>query len=127
MYSVVDYAYDTAAGRGHVGRHIGKSEAELWERIHAEGLMEVSTFSNIEEAVKCIDQALMARSESIHAWLRASRYQMLRIVAPLTTPAGLVVTRSPRATQPGLTIKVVLCRDDSRTPPFYVETAFLLR
>jgi hypothetical protein len=47
MYSVVDYAYDTVAGRGHVGRHIGKSEAELWERIHAEGLMEVSTLSNI--------------------------------------------------------------------------------
>ena len=100
---------------------------ELQERIHAEGLREASTFSTVEEAVACIDLALQERSQSIHTWLRAGQHPMHRITVLLAAPTGLVATRSPRQTMPGSTIRVVLRRDDNKTPPFYVETAFLVR
>ncbi len=125
-YTAGDYAFDSLAGRGHVGRHIGRTEAELRERLQQASLQVASSFADLDEAVACIDLALQAEAEAVFRWLQLNRSPVHRISATLPAPCGLVVTLSPRRVMMGATVRVVLRRDAGKSPPCYVETAFLL-
>ena len=124
-YTLADYAFDSLAARGHVGRHVGRTEGQLSDRLQAAGLEVASSFANETEAVACIDLAMQAGAAGIFQWLQSGG-PVHRITATLPTPCGLVVTRHPRRVMLGTAVRVVLRRTASGSPPCYVETAFLL-
>jgi trimeric autotransporter adhesin len=97
-------------GGGHVvEKHVGKSTADLIERLAKEPkIPRASTFNSAAEAQRAVDAALQANSDRVAEWV--SKGAKGKLLPPLEAPfvGGSIVDRGATAAYAGKNVRVIL-------------------
>jgi hypothetical protein len=95
---------------GHLlARHVGKSEAELRQRLAQDkGISAASTFATREEAIRAVKHVVQTNGQRIVKWRDHSSEERLVLRAPLV--AGQVLERGAVAPVQGRKVNLVLQR-----------------
>lgn len=118
-----DLSADEAAGGHTLARHVGRSDAELAERLEREsGLAAASSFDDRAGAERAVGSALGAERARIDAWLRRDRSEILTLSwRGGATPVGRLLARGAARSERVRGARVVLRRRDAG---FFVLTAY---
>jgi hypothetical protein len=122
-----DLAIDESLGGHTLARHVGKSDAELAERLRREPrISAASTYTDRATAERAVGAALAGAGRRLTTWERRSGRRpnlVLNYVDPARRPLGRSLHRSQRAAQPARRAVVVL-RWHERSNRFYVLTSY---
>jgi Bacterial CdiA-CT RNAse A domain len=120
-----DLSVDEAMGGHTLARHVGKTDAELIERLRREPqISSASTYTDRATAERVVGAALASAGRGFDAWrARTGRRPnfVLRYIAPATI--GRSVSRGRSVSVPCTHALVVLRWDDQRHR-FYVLTSY---
>jgi hypothetical protein len=118
-----DLSADEAAGGHTLARHVGRSDAELAERLARESsLAAASSFEDRATAERAVGAVLAAERERIDAWLNRRRDETLAISwSGGGDPVGRLLERGAASAQPVKGARVVLRR---RGAGYFVLTAY---
>ena len=121
--TVRDLSADEAAGGHTLARHVGRSDAELAERLALESsLAAASSFEDRATAERTVGAALAAERDRVDAWLRRERGETLAISSRGgTAPVGRLLERGATTSEPVTGARVVLRR---RGAGYFVLTAY---
>jgi hypothetical protein len=112
---------------GHaILRHVGKTDAELANRLAITTLKRVSTFASLQEAERAVTAVFRANRRQIVDWARTAqpfRTKEFTAAAP-RGGVGRVLMRGSTATIVGKTVRVVFKKEVYRGKLYYVLTAF---
>ena len=110
---------------GHtIEKHVGKSDAYLFERLQSEDISAASTFNNMAEADYLVRMVLSARAELINIRLETERSNKKAFYHKSDTPAGRVLKRGWNTPSAGNQVRVVLIRDQDYEEGFFILTAY---
>ncbi|WP_184139138.1 RNase A-like domain-containing protein [Paraburkholderia atlantica] len=110
-------------------KHVGRTEAQLWERLRLEPKREVvSSFVNIERAEWAISEVMRSNKTRIQAWTRSSiRHIPLDLVETIPGEIGYGLTRQTGKLTSMNRVVVVLKYETYNGMPCYILTAYLQR
>ena len=113
---------------GHtLQRHIGRSDAELIERLEREPqISSASTYTDRARAEQSVGAALATSGRTLEAWENRTGRRpnlVLHYRNPKRQPVGRSLSRSQQASMPSARVLVVL-RWDERGRNFYVLTSY---
>ena len=121
-----DLSIDESMGGHTLARHVGKTDAELAERLRREPqISAASTYTDQASAARAVTGALNASSGELSSWSKR-RGQRPNLVLRYTSrdgPLGRSLARRARAAVPCVRAIVVL-RWDVRRDRFYVLTSY---
>ena len=122
----IDLAADEALGGHTLARHVGKTEAELKERLAEEPhIPAASSFRSREEAERFVSEALRAKDRVIRRWLEFARPgERFPVYYRADEVVGYGIQRSTGMLQPMSRVVVVLKRTDQADKPYFVLTAY---
>lgn len=112
---------------GHtLARHVGRTDAELADRLDRERVSAASTYADRAAAERAVDAALEANSRKLSAWTHRSGRRpnlVLHYVDRSGAPIGRSLFRGESASVPCNRALVVL-RWDERRDRAYVLTSY---
>ena len=125
--TVRDLAIDESLGGHTLSRHVGKTDAELADRLRREPrISAASTYTDRATAERSVGSALTLGGDKLAAWERRSGRRpnlVLHYRNPGTEPLGRSLRRGQkRAT--AATRALVVLRWDERARRFYVLTSY---
>jgi hypothetical protein len=113
-----------AAGGHLIAKHVGKSEAELLQRLAAEPkITGSSSFFDRASAEKAVSQTLSSRNADIQAWL-SGEGKKLQLDHRLLTPVGITVSKGANSAVQTNNLRVVLVRDAKMPTGYKILTGF---
>lgn len=122
-----DLAIDESMGGHTLARHVGKSDAELAERLRLEPrISAASTYTDRATAERAVAAALAGAGRTLTSWERRSGRRpnlVLNYRHPERRSLGRSLRRGRRAAQPASGALVVL-RWHDRSGRFYVLTSY---
>jgi CDI toxin RNase A-like protein len=121
-----DLSIDESKGGHTLARHVGKTDAELRDRLRREQISSASTYTDRAAAEHAVGAALAAGSRTLDAWQNRSGRRpnlVLHYRSPDHEPIGRSLTRSQEVAVPAVRALVVL-RWDERAGDFYVLTSY---
>ena len=122
-----DLAIDESMGGHTLARHVGKSDAELAERLRREPqISAASTYTDRAIAERAVGAALAGGGGRLRAWERRTGRRpnlVLNYVDPQKQPLGRSLRRGQRAAQPAIRAVVVL-RWHERSNKSFVLTSY---
>lgn len=122
-----DLASDEARGGHTLARHVGRSDAQLRQRLRDQpNISAASTYPDRETAELVVGRILELQADRVRSWARrrGSRPNLAVRVADLRgPPVGRVLERGDRTPRPARGAVVVL-RWDLRAGSFYVLTSY---
>jgi hypothetical protein len=123
---VRDLAIDESMGGHTLSRHVGKTDAELGERLRREPrISAASTYNDRATAERSVGSALASGADKLGAWERRSGRRpnlVLNYRSPGKEPLGRSLRRGQKRATPATRALVVL-RWDERARRFYVLTS----
>jgi Bacterial CdiA-CT RNAse A domain len=122
----IDLAADEALGGHTLARHVGKTEAELKERLAEEPhIPAASSFRDREEAERFVSAALRAKDRVIRRWLEFARPgERFPVYYRADAVVGYGIPRSTGMLEPMSKVVVVLERTDQADKPYFVLAAY---
>ncbi|WP_233831904.1 RNase A-like domain-containing protein [Paraburkholderia sp. ZP32-5] len=106
-------------------KHVGRTEAQLRERLRLEpGRTVVSSFINLEQAEWAISETMRANASKIHAWTRAPR-RTLTLEKDVGRKVGYALVRKTDALADCSKVKVILKYGTHNGMPYYILTAMV--
>ncbi|MGF6738888.1 RNase A-like domain-containing protein [Paraburkholderia atlantica] len=106
-------------------KHVGRTEAQLRERLRLEPTKRVvSSFVNLEEAEWAISETMRANALLIKAWTKAPR-EPLRLKKDVGRKVGYALIRKTDALVDSSKVWVVLKYETYNGMPYYILTAML--
>jgi CDI toxin RNase A-like protein len=125
--SARDLSIDESMGGHTLARHVGKTDAELSERLRRErDISSASTYTDRETAERAVGDAVATAGHRLEAWLdrRGRRPNLvLQYKDPQGTPIGRSLSRGRRESVVCDRALVVL-RWDERANRYYVLTSY---
>lgn len=125
--SARDLSIDESMGGHTLARHVGKSDAELADRLRREPqISSASTYTDRASAQRTVDAALASAAGRIDEWQRRRGRRpnlVLHYVARKQASVGRSLARGQRASVACDRVLVVL-RWDERSDRFYVLTSY---
>ena len=122
-----DLSIDESMGGHTLSRHVGKSDAELQDRLKRERqISAASTYTDRATAERAVGKALASHGDELKAWQnrRGRRPNLvLRYVAQDQQSIGRSLSRGRRTPVP-CTHALVVLRWDERADRFYVLTSY---
>ena len=121
-----DLSIDESRGGHTLARHVGKTDADLRDRLRREQISSASTYTDRAAAERAVGTALAAGGRTLEAWQsRTGRRPnlVLHYRSPNHEPIGRSLSRSQQAAVPADRALVVL-RWDERAGDFYVLTSY---
>ena len=122
-----DLAIDESMGGHTLSRHVGKSDAELAERLRREPrISAASTYTDRATAERSVGSALASSNAKLTAWERRIGRRpnlVLNYTSPGKEPMGRSLRRGQKRATPATRALVVL-RWDERARRFYVLTSY---
>lgn len=99
------------AGGHLLARHVGKTEAELRQRLKSDPkISAASSFKDRAIAEEGITAAILLNSKRIEAWLKGKQDRLVFIYKH-KTPVGISVARNTPAAREAFYLRLVLVRD----------------
>jgi len=122
----IDLAAEEALGGHTLARHVGKTEAELKERLAEEPhIPAASSFRNREEAERFVSEALAAKDRVIRRWLAFARPgERFPVYYGADEVVGYGIPRSTGMLEPMSEVVVLLERTDQADKPYFVLAAY---
>jgi CDI toxin RNase A-like protein len=124
---VRDLSVDESMGGHTLARHVGKTDAELADRLRREPqISSASTFTDRGVAERAVGAALASAGGRLAAWQSRSGRRpnlVLHFVDQARQPFGRSLSRGRQASVPCDRVLVVL-RWDARSDRFYVLTSY---
>ncbi|MGF6938482.1 hypothetical protein OKW41_007644 [Paraburkholderia sp. UCT70] len=122
--------YEAKAGSrigGHtLLKHVGRTEAQLRERLRLEPEKKVvSSFVNLEEAEWAISETMRANVLQIHAWTKAAPNRVLTLRKDVARKVGYALVRKTDRLVDSSKVEVVLKYGAYNGMPYYILTAML--
>ncbi len=117
---------DESRGGHTLARHVGKTDAELRDRLRREQISSASTYTDRAAAEHAVGAALAAGGRALDAWQNRTGRRpnlVLHYRSPNHEPIGRSLSRSREAAEPAARALVVL-RWDERAGDFYVLTSY---
>jgi hypothetical protein len=115
---------------GHtIKKHVGRTEAQLRERLVVEpGRTMVSSFYNLRAAEQAISEVMRANAAKIKTWSHAPNNQgtKLTLIGTASGNVGYGVIRGMDTFVKTNKVKVILKHEAYNGMPFYVLTAYLI-
>lgn len=121
-----DLSIDESMGGHTLSRHVGKSDAELRERLKRERqISAASTYTDRDAAERAAGAALASGGDELAAWQKRSgrRPNLVLHFTDPEHPLGRSLSRGQRSPVPASSALVVL-RWDERANRFYVLTSY---
>ena len=121
-----DLSIDESKGGHTLARHVGKTDAELRDRLRREQISSASTYTDRAAAEHAVGAALAAGGRTLDAWQNRTGRRpnlVLHYRSPNHEPIGRSLSRSHEAAEPAARALVVL-RWDERAGDFYVLTSY---
>jgi hypothetical protein len=122
-----DLSLDESMGGHTLARHVGKSDAELAERLRRERqISAASTYPDRATAERTVGAALADAGGKLSAWMRRSGRRpnlVLHYVEPSRRPIGRSLRRGRDRVIP-CTRAIVVLRWDDRKNRYYVLTSY---
>jgi Bacterial CdiA-CT RNAse A domain len=120
----VDLQSHERSGGHLIEKHVGKTEAELRQRLADEARISgSSSFKKLSEAEKSVSNLLDARKSEIDTWLAGSdRRLVLEGTMPFET--GTSVSRGASVADSVSSVRVILEREPSLTDGYRIVTGF---
>ena len=122
-----DLSIDEARGGHTLARHVGRTEAQLAERLRRERqISAASTYPDRATAERAVAAALAASARQLDAWVTRSGRRpnlVLHYVERSGTPLGRSLARGQSRPAPAFRALVVL-RWDDRASRYYVLTSY---
>ncbi|MGF6857603.1 RNase A-like domain-containing protein [Paraburkholderia sp. CI3] len=107
-------------------KHVGRTEAQLRERLRLEpGKKVVSSFVNLEEAEWAISETMRANALQIHAWTKAAPNRVLTLRKDVGRKVGYALVRKTDRLVDSSKVEVVLKYGAYNGMPYYILTAML--
>lgn len=122
----IDLTAEEAAGGHTIAQHVGKTEAELRQRLAREPhIPAASSFRNLEDARRFVDAALRAKERVIRRWLEFARPgERFPVYYRADEVAGYGIPRATDMLEPMSRVVVVLRKTDRPDRPYIVLTAY---
>ncbi|QDW48967.1 RNase A-like domain-containing protein [Burkholderia sp. KBS0801] len=114
---------------GHtVARHVGKTEAQLRERLkYQPWLGAVSSFNDLRTAEWAVSEVLRTHAHQIERWTAsAHRNSKQKFVSDVGRTVGQIITREADSSFMSRRVAVVIKLTAYNSMPYYILTAFLL-
>ncbi|MGL5058823.1 MAG: RNase A-like domain-containing protein, partial [Microcoleus sp.] len=112
------------AGGHTLERHVGKTEAQLAQRLAAEPrITAASSFTNRSVAEAAIGEALNRNERAISSWLR-SRENRYTIDYDANRKVGITMRRRNNKASPTSRLKIILQRSTKLPPGYFILTAY---
>jgi hypothetical protein len=125
--TIRDLSIDESMGGHTLARHVGKTDAELADRLRREPrISAASTYTDRAIAERSVGRALAAGGEKLAAWERRSGRRpnlVLNYKSPGKQPLGRSLRRGQKRATPATRALVVL-RWDERARRSYVLTSY---
>jgi len=113
-----------AAGGHTIERHVGKTEAELKQRLAEETrIAAASSFTNLTVAEAAIGEAINRNEREISSWLR-SRENRYTIDYSANTTVGITLRRRASKASATSRLRIVLQRSAKLPPGYFILTAY---
>ncbi|MGF6809294.1 hypothetical protein OKW30_004420 [Paraburkholderia sp. Clong3] len=107
-------------------KHVGRTEAQLRERLRLESEKKVvSSFVNLEEAEWAISETMRANALQIHAWTKAAPNRVLTLRKDVGRKVGYALVRKTDRLVDSSKVEVVLKYGAYNGMPYYILTAML--
>lgn len=124
--------HESLSGRapgGHtIERHVGKTEAELRQRLqNRPGLDEASSFKSLPEAEKLISKVLADNKYQIQMWVKHKPTNLqarMRLTRAFSSPTGIVIRRGSEEVKKCYSVRVVIDFKPFHGKPYFIITAF---
>lgn len=100
------------AGGHLIERHVGKSEAELIERLRNENISASSSFRDLPEAERFVAETLAENQDRIDAWVDGQGGNRLVVNAGFDASTGISVQRGETQAEDVFSVRLVLERSD---------------
>jgi hypothetical protein len=122
-----DLSADEAMGGHTLARHVGRSDAQLAERLTRERqISAASTYTDRATAERAVAAALASSARQLDAWVKRSGRRpnlVLHYVERSGTPLGRSLARGQSRPAPAFRALIVL-RWDERAVRYYVLTSY---
>ncbi|MEX3787079.1 RNase A-like domain-containing protein [Paraburkholderia sp. BR14374] len=106
-------------------KHVGRTEAQLRERLRLEPERKVvSSFVNLEDAEWAISETIRANASQIHAWTKAPN-RVLTLRTDVGRKVGYALVRKTDRLVDSSKVEVVLKYGTYNGMPYYILTAVL--
>jgi filamentous hemagglutinin len=116
-------AHENAGGH-LIGKHVGKSEDDLHNRLAVEPHINgSSSFYNRTSAEDAVSRVLDANQKEVSDWLRGAAPR-LRLDQTLMDPVGISVTRGANGAVDASSARVILVRDQHMSTGYKILTGF---
>jgi hypothetical protein len=113
-----------AAGGHTLERHVGKTEAELKQRLETDRqISAASSFTNRSIAEAAIGEAISRNERSITSWLR-SRDNRYTIDYKANRKVGITLRRRESKASTTSSLKIVFQRSAKLPPGYFILTAY---
>lgn len=125
----IELAEEEAAGGHSIGKHVGKKDQDLRDRITKEGLDAASSFHSYTEAQKAVNDVMKDQKGKIETWLKSgkgvkqdftSRFENAEIGKSITRDEMMMGI----APHPVDGVTIVIKRDPSAPEGYRILTAF---
>ncbi len=101
------------AGGHLIDRHVGKSEAELFDRVSTGNTKTASTFTDRATAEAIASRAIDSNQAKIQNYLSSSQKGYLELDYQASTVIGISVTRGSTSAVPATNARIIIGRDSS--------------
>ena len=121
-----DLSIDESRGGHTLARHVGRTDAELRDRLRREQISSASTYTDRTAAEHAVGAALAAGGGTLEAWENRSGRRpnlVLHYRSPNHEPIGRSLSRSRQSAVAADRALIVL-RWDERAGDFYVLTSY---
>lgn len=116
--------FHEAAGGHTLEKHVGKTEAELKQRLETDrGIAAASSFTNSSIAEAAIGEAISRNERPIASWLR-SRGNRYTIDYNANTIVGITLRRRASKATATSRLKIVFQRSSNLPPGYFILTAY---
>ena len=117
---------NTRIGGHTIRQHVGKTEAELFERlVKIPKLTDASSFHNLDIAERAISATVRANARAIAAWSRSAAVgaKPMKFEHNVGSLVGIGVQRGSTAVSQLTNVRVVLNMRSYNGMPYYILTA----
>lgn len=112
------------AGGHLIERHVGKTEAELIERLRNENISASSSFRDLPEAERFVAETLAENQDRIDAWVDGQGGNRLVVNASFDASTGISVQRGDTQAEDVFSVRLVLERSDALDIGYRIITGY---
>ncbi|EOC5258509.1 hemagglutinin repeat-containing protein, partial [Enterobacter asburiae] len=112
------------AGGHLIDRHVGKSEAELFDRVSTGNTKTASSFTDRATAEAVTSKAIDSNQAKIQSYLSGNQKGYLELDYQSSTAIGISVTRGSTSAEPATNARIIIGRDPSMPGGYKIITGY---